>query len=554
MFRFDKNPFKLVECPDLLRFGDCSVVNCMFKHDVKRSRPDSEEPDEPKRIKLDEEVAESQEKLKDVEFIIPKALTTGLNIPRSVRLSAAKRISQFIKKKGLSSTPNRFSIDKEHEIASESKTIEQYNTKVEAFTEEEQKSRVDPKFIMPIEVNPAPETLPQRRKCIEYIVAAIKQKQPDLKTPILAGIEEEHKIATKYPLKASYTHAIRKRLFEIKNPEKVKSALSRAPSKSELLSELRKNILSRETLKKYGFIMERPQEIPEFKPVRTCQRCKVEFKLEDALKEVKCCYHAGKPIKNEHNVRIYLCCGGVLGTTDSVPCATWNHHVFYWESAEEMHRAIPFVETQLVWGTKKGSLEAVGIDCEMGYTDRGFELLRITAIDFFSGEEAFDILVKPKGVVLDLNTRWSGVAEVKPEAVTFEDSIALLGEVIDSNTILVGHGLENDMNAMRLIHDKIVDTAVLYPRNKTSPTFRYALKNLAFKYLGRNIQAGQHDSGEDSIAAIDITKYFLQKDIEREAREKTELSRSQTSETGGAVFRSRLPKKDETTEKDAQLL
>ena len=73
-------------------------------------------------------------------------------------------------------------------------------------------------------------------------------------------------------------------------------------------------------------------------------------------------------------------------------------------------------------------------------------------------------LVRPKGDVIDLNTRWSGIAEIKEEAMNFEDLIKLLGEVIDSNTILIGHGLENDVNSMRLIHERIIDTAVLYPR------------------------------------------------------------------------------------------
>ena len=37
-----------------------------------------------------------------------------------------------------------------------------------------------------------------------------------------------------------------------------------------------------------------------------------------------------------------------------------------------------------------------------------------------------------------------------------------LGEIMDSETILIGHGLENDMNAMRLIHENIIDTSILF--------------------------------------------------------------------------------------------
>lgn len=540
MFKAKNNDFALVECPDLAKYGACPVVNCIFNHDTKRKELPTEEP-EAKRLKTDDSLPDDEtSEGKDVDFIITKGLTTGVALPRDKRMDAAKRIAYYMKKRKLSSTPNRSAVDKEHTFAAASKSYTEYKDKVDTYLGKGKENKTDPRFIMPKEVNPAPEMLPQRKKFIEYLVAAIKKTQPGNKTPILEGTEEEYKIACKCSSKASYSHAIKRRIYELNHPERVKSAAKPTYSKQDILAELRRNVIDREKLIKFGFIMDFPNDIPEFNPERVCQRCKVEFKLEDALKKVECRYHSGKPIKNDHNVRIYLCCGGALGATDTEPCAQWDRHVFYWLGPEEMHKAIPFVQTELVWGSKKGSLEAVGIDCEMGYTDRGFELLRITAIDFFTGEEAFDILVKPKGTVIDLNTRWSGVAEIKPEAVTFEDAIALLGEVIDSNTILVGHGLENDMNAMRLIHDKIVDTAVLYPRNKTSPTFRYALKNLAFKYLGRNIQAGQHDSGEDSIAAIDITKYFLQQDLDRKAREVQEANQAQQSaESGGAVFRSR---------------
>lgn len=546
MFRLDNNAFASVQCPDLANFGDCRVINCIFNHDVKRRRSSDEAVVASKRVKTDTPSPDFKA-VKDTTFIITKALTTGVSLPRGQRFEYAKQIAEHIRKNKLSETPNRSAVDKEHIFAVESKNLQEYQKNVEDYLGNKKENKVEPKFIMPREVNPSPDMLPQRKKFIEHIVAAIKRNQPDNKTPILDGIDEEFKIACQCPGKASYAHSIKRRIYEINHPEKLKLKGQKKYSNKELLGELRRNIIDREKLIKYGFIMDFPEKIADFKQERVCRRCKAELKLEDALKEVDCRYHAGKPLKNDQSERIYLCCQGVLGANDTEPCAQWNRHVFHWDGPEELHKAQPFVRTEDIWGTKKGSLEAVGIDCEMGYTDYGFELLRITAIDFFTGEEAFDILVKPKGTVIDLNTRWSGVAEIKPEAVTFEDSIALLGEIIDSNTILVGHGLENDMNAMRLIHDKIVDTAVLYPRNKTSPTFRFALKQLAFRYLGRNIQIGQHDSGEDSIAAIDVTKYFLQQDMERRAKESQHIDQAPSS--GGAVFRNRQKETSEVPSK-----
>ena len=82
-----------------------------------------------------------------------------------------------------------------------------------------------------------------------------------------------------------------------------------------------------------------------------------------------------------------------------------------------------------------------------------------------------------------------------------------LFDIISNKTILIGHGLENDLNVLRLTHDRIVDTAILLPRNKTRT---HALKDLAWEFLGRTIQTGEHDSMEDALAAIDI----IQKDIQ----------------------------------------
>ena len=84
--------------------------------------------------------------------------------------------------------------------------------------------------------------------------------------------------------------------------------------------------------------------------------------------------------------------------------------------------------------------------------------------------------------------------------------------------MLIGHGLENVLKAMRMLHKRVIDTAILYPKHKATPKFRYSLKQLAFEYLGRVIQTGEHDSGEDSLAAIDVVKHFIKKEYEQTSR------------------------------------
>lgn len=75
-------------------------------------------------------------------------------------------------------------------------------------------------------------------------------------------------------------------------------------------------------------------------------------------------------------------------------------------------------------------------------------------------------------------------------------------KLINKNSILIGHGLENDLNVMRIFHNKVIDTAVLYSKTK----FKVSLKNLAFEFLSRKIQNGEHDSSQDAIATMDVVK------------------------------------------------
>lgn len=56
---------------------------------------------------------------------------------------------------------------------------------------------------------------------------------------------------------------------------------------------------------------------------------------------------------------------------------------------------------------------------------------------------------------------------------------------------------------MEVIHEKVIDTAVLYQTN----SFRkLALKHLAELYLKTSIQNGIHDSEEDAVTTMAIAK------------------------------------------------
>lgn len=90
---------------------------------------------------------------------------------------------------------------------------------------------------------------------------------------------------------------------------------------------------------------------------------------------------------------------------------------------------------------------------------------------------------------------------------TLSDIQKRLLELITPHTILVGHSLNSDLNALKLTHPYLIDTGILYPHPR-GPPYRQSLKWLAQKYLSSEIQKGSkgHDSVEDARACLDLVK------------------------------------------------
>lgn len=89
---------------------------------------------------------------------------------------------------------------------------------------------------------------------------------------------------------------------------------------------------------------------------------------------------------------------------------------------------------------------------------------------------------------------------------------------VDHNVILVGHGLHNDLKALKLTHPYCIDTSMIYHHSR-GPPFRPGLKWLSSRYLKRDIQntdpnhGGRvgHDPREDATATLDLVKLKIQR-------------------------------------------
>ncbi|KAI9329265.1 hypothetical protein BDR26DRAFT_872700 [Obelidium mucronatum] len=92
---------------------------------------------------------------------------------------------------------------------------------------------------------------------------------------------------------------------------------------------------------------------------------------------------------------------------------------------------------------------------------------------------------------------------------------------MSTTTILIGHGLENDLISLRLLHPRVIDTAALFPRpqppaasNPSGTIWKNSLKVLCEKLLGKRIQVVNstslgHDSAEDARGAVELILFYL---------------------------------------------
>ncbi|KAL7648948.1 UNVERIFIED_CONTAM: hypothetical protein RMT77_000883 [Armadillidium vulgare] len=155
------------------------------------------------------------------------------------------------------------------------------------------------------------------------------------------------------------------------------------------------------------------------------------------------------------------------------------------------------------------------LDAEMIYSTHGSELVRISLVHI-SKEVVFDYIVSPVGKVYSFHTEYSGVtSEDLVYKMSFEEVRNIFLSTVKSQDIIIGHGLENDLLALKIRHQRVIDTSILdwegMDIHKSIEKRKPSLKTLAKMILGEEIQTGAirgHDSTEDALAALNLALAF----------------------------------------------
>ncbi|XP_029004193.1 RNA exonuclease 1 homolog [Betta splendens] len=293
-----------------------------------------------------------------------------------------------------------------------------------------------------------------------------------------------------------------------------------------LYKKLQAYLMTEEQLQEHGYPRPNPAatgkaimyNLPEKKVItdpftKICCRCGAEYKINvngNCVRKEECSYHWGR--LRRHKISggwetNYSCCASAVG---SPGCQVSKQHVQ--DGRKESFDG--YVSTFSKPLPPNSNAGVFALDCEMCYTTQGLELTRVTVIDS-ALKVIYDTFVKPESKVVDYNTRFSGVTQEDLEGttITLRDVQAVLLSMFSAESILIGHSLESDLLALKLIHSSIVDTAIVFPHRLGLP-YKRALKNLMADYLKRIIQDNVegHDSSEDASACMELMFWKIKED------------------------------------------
>ncbi|CRK97574.1 CLUMA_CG010960, isoform A [Clunio marinus] len=289
---------------------------------------------------------------------------------------------------------------------------------------------------------------------------------------------------------------------------------------------------------------------------KECTRCGKGFYVTnggDYVTQEPCLYHWGKVNRFYDGPmmrHIYSCCNRDYDANLMNGCTANRVHVWTGVSPGLNGPYEGFIRTKRRPGSppEDGNTGIYALDCEMCFTGCGLELTKVSIIRS-DGNLFYESFVRPDRDIVDYNTRYSGITEKDLNTTTSSwnhsnnmrrastasnssssstgsnnghtKTVKTLKEVqkdllkfIFDDTILIGHSIENDLKALKLIHKTIIDTSITFPHFYGLP-YRRSLKTLTKSILKRDIQQNStgHCSFEDSRACLELLLWKVRKDF-----------------------------------------
>ncbi|GAB2255825.1 hypothetical protein Droror1_Dr00009603 [Drosera rotundifolia] len=166
-------------------------------------------------------------------------------------------------------------------------------------------------------------------------------------------------------------------------------------------------------------------------------------------------------------------------------------------------------------GKRKRSEAVIAVDCEMVLCEDGTEaLVKICVVDRELQVKLHEF-VNPKKAVADYRTSITGVSANDLDGVTLslEDIQKSMKKLLSHGTILVGHGLSNDMKALKIDHPKVIDTSYIFKYGGDSMRRRPSLVNLCKSVLGYEVRkkGEPHNCLDDACAAMKLVLAKIEK-------------------------------------------
>ncbi|KAH7092156.1 hypothetical protein FB567DRAFT_232513 [Paraphoma chrysanthemicola] len=578
-------PFGNIACPAA---GKCELPNCIFSHDAPKPQVIHTTPTqnhvalngepERKRIKLSEDAKVSPEPVVPVE-----AAPAPAPAPVFVGSILSKDKTSLPHKETSITSPASTKL-----VSAAPTTLPQSATRPVSPPPITAAKKAAPKPDAPVALLPKklakdPVSFTRRLTLLKALHSYMKPQndriakavKPEIRALYLTpnqlnklAVDEEEKLALDNP--SVYENILKQRLVKLKamTPEawvkerreavaKEKGETPKKPAPKRVDTGLtpKEEIVflsmltcPQDGLDNHGYVTKLPTEedLKEARLAQTsaafweeCDRCATRFQVFPERREADGALTTGGECRHHWGRRVFAkkvkgtapeptrlsCCNEPVG---SPGCVMHETHVFKISDSKRLSLVMPFVETPE--NDEATPHTAVCFDCEMGYTTHGLELMRLTVVSWPSHRPVLDVLVRPIGHILDVNTRFSGITADQfinakpydpenPKPVRKDLRIVesphqardLFLSHITRSTPVLGHALENDLNTIRLIHPTIIDTVLLFPTRQGLP-YRHGLRNLAKWHLNEEIQQGGaagHDSYEDARTTGELVRFKI---------------------------------------------